>query len=232
LNCYLVAAAIALAAASAVAAEEQDIQVIRAAVQAAAAGRIATPRDGTVDIDVAPIDSRLHFPACPALDVSLPAIDSTMLTARVSCGQPAWAIFVPVRIHVWSPAVVAATNLAPNTKLGAADMTLAKVDLYAGSGAYLTDPAQAEGKILRANIRAGAPILAALLEAPVLIRRGQSVLLTLSDATINIKTTVTAMEDGKAGDTILVQNPDTRKTVRVLVSDAGTVEMRFGGAMP
>jgi flagellar basal body P-ring formation protein FlgA len=210
------------------AADLQDPAMIRAAVQSAAAAQIAIARSGNVEIEVGEIDSRLHFPACPALDVAVPTVDAAALTARVSCAQPPWTLYVPVHIRAWGQAVVAATNLAPNTKLSATDLTLARVDVFTTNGAYLTDPSQAEGKILRANIRAGSPIMTSLLDLPVIVRRGQSVLLSLSDSAINIKTNVVAMEDGRAGDSILVQNPDSKKTVRATISDAGTVEMHFG----
>ena len=203
---------------------------IRSAVESAASARIAVARDGKAEIEVGEIDSRLHFAACPALDVSLPNIESGAVTARVSCAQPPWTLYIPVRVRAWGQAVVAATNLAPNTRLSAADLTLARVDVFATNGAYFTDPAQAEGKILRANIRAGSPILASLLDLPVIVRRGQSVLLSLSDARLSIKTNVVAMEDGRAGDSILIENPDSKKTMRATVSDAGTVEIRYGAS--
>ena len=150
------------------------------------------------------------------------------MTARVSCDQPFWTLYVPIRVHAWGRAVVAATNLAPNTTLRASDLSFARVDVIATNGAYLTDLAQAEGMVLRANVRAGAPIVSQLLDRPVVVHRGETVLLTLLDSVVTIRTTVVAMEDGRAGDSILVENPDSKKTVRAMVSGAGGVEMRLG----
>jgi len=206
----------------------EPADAIKAAVTSAAEARITVSRDGKTEIEVGDIDSRLHFAVCPSLDVSIPNVDAPALTAKVSCAQPPWTLYVPVHVRAWGQAVVAAANLAPGARLTASDMTLARVDVFATNGAYFTDPAQAEGKILRANIRAGAPILASLLDLPVLVRRGQSVLLSLSDASMNIKTNVVAMEDGREGDSILIENPDSKKTMRATVSDAGTVVIHFG----
>ena len=203
---------------------------IRAAVQAAAERQAAPAKDQTIEIEVGDIDLRIHVAACPALDVDLPAPNAPLLSARVSCREPFWTLYVPVRVHAWGRAVVAATNLAPGTRLTAADVTVAQLDILATNGAYLTDPRQAEGMILRANVRAGAPILTPLLDLPVVVHRGDTVVLTLLDSVITIRADVIAMEDGRVGDHITVENPDSKKTIRAAVVNSGAVEIRFDQA--
>lgn len=202
-------------------------EAIRAAVQAAAERVAAPARDQTLEIEVGDIDSRIRVAECPALEVDIPAANAPLLSARVSCREPFWTLYVPVRVHAWSQAVVATTNLAPGTRLSAADLTMARLDILTTNGAYLTDPQQAEGMILRANIRAGAPILTALLDLPVVVHRGDTVVLTLFDSVVTIRTDVIAMEDGRVGDHITVQNPDSKKTIRAAVVNPGAVEIRF-----
>jgi flagella basal body P-ring formation protein FlgA len=51
--------------------------------------------------------------------------------------------------------------------------------------------------------------------------------LTLTDTEMTIKTTALAMEDGRVGDSIAVQNPDSQKTLRATVARDGGVEIRF-----
>jgi flagella basal body P-ring formation protein FlgA len=149
------------------------------------------------------------------------------MTAKAECSSPSWTIYVPVRLRAWVDAVVAAVNLAPNTKLSGDHLTRGRVDAFSSNGGLLTDAAQAEGKILRVGVLAGASITAPFLEMPVVVRRGQKVLLTLSASTMTIRTTALALEDGRAGDSIAVENPDTRKTLHATVADNGTVEMKF-----
>jgi flagella basal body P-ring formation protein FlgA len=203
---------------------------IRAAVQAAAERQMAPAKDQTFEIDIGEIDSRIHLAACPALVVDIPPANTSLLSARISCRQPFWTLYVPVQVRAWGLAVVASTNLAPGKTLTAADLTMARLDVLATNGAYLTDPRQAEGMILRANVRSGAPILTPLLELPVLVHRGDTVVLTLLDSAMTIRTSVIAMEDGRAGDRILVENPDSKKTVRAAVTDSGAVIIRLDQA--
>ena len=149
------------------------------------------------------------------------------MTAKVECRAPSWTLYVPIRLHAWVEAVVASINLTPNTKLAASDLTRGRIDMFANSGGVLTEAAQAEGKILRVGLLAGSPILSPFLEFPIVVHRGQKVLLTLSASTMTIKAPARALEDGRTGDSIEVENPDSKKTMRATVLDDGSVEMKF-----
>jgi flagella basal body P-ring formation protein FlgA len=183
--------------------------------------------DATVEVTVGTIDSRLQLPVCPSLDVSLPSANAASMTAKVSCDLPHWTIYVPLRLHAWVEAVVAAANLVPNRALSPRDLTRGKVDLFAATGGVLTDPQQVEGKILRAGLVVGSPILSTMLDLPISVHRGQRVVLTASDDTMVVKTAAVALEDGRVGDNIPVQNPDSQKTVNATVTRDGGVEIKF-----
>jgi flagella basal body P-ring formation protein FlgA len=225
----LVSAAVAfLAGAPAFAeGEVETSDAIRSAVESALAPRLVTIKDAEVEIAVGPIDPRLRLPLCAAPHVSLPPTNTAIMTAKVECIGPNWSVYVPVRMHAWADAVVASVNLMPNTKLGGADLTRGRVDLFTNVGGFLTGPAQAEGKILRVGLLAGAPVLRPFLELPVAVHRGQRVLVTLTDSAMTIKTTALAMEDGRIGENIALENPETKKTIRATVADDGTVEVKF-----
>jgi flagella basal body P-ring formation protein FlgA len=125
-------------------------------------------------------------------------------------------------------AVVAAATLTPNTKLAADQLSRGRVDIFSSAnGGVVTELAQAEGKILRVGLLAGAPILSPFLEMPIVVHRGQRVLLTLSASTMIIEATAVALEDGRVGETIAVENPDSKKTIHATVAKDGSVEMNF-----
>jgi flagella basal body P-ring formation protein FlgA len=207
--------------------ETETADAIRSAVESALAPRLVTIKDAEVEIAVGPIDPRLRLPLCATLHVSLPPSNTAIMTAKVECAGPNWSVYVPVRMHAWADALLASVNLMPNTKLSSADLTRGRVDLFTNVGGFLTEPAQAEGKILRVGLLAGAPVLRPFLELPVAVHRGQRVLVTLSDSAMTIKTTALAMEDGRIGENIALENPETKKTIRATVADDGTVEVKF-----
>src|SRR6185437_5714876 len=205
----------------------EDPTAIRSAIETTLRARLDTIKNADVEIAVDGLDPRLQFPDCPALSVTLPPDNAATMSAKVSCESPVWSVYVPVHLHAWVEAVVAASNLAPNRALSPRDVTRGRVDLFAGRNGILTDPREVEGKILRAGLPMGSPILSPLLDLPVTVHRGQRVVMTLSDASMTIKTTGVALEDGRIGDNITVQNPDSQKTFRATVGDDGGVELKF-----
>jgi flagella basal body P-ring formation protein FlgA len=201
---------------------------IRTAIQSTIGPRLAAIKEANVELEVGAVDPRLQLPFCPAINVTLPPTNAAAMTAKVECDAPVWTIYVPVRLHAWVEAVVAAANLAPNTRLTADYLSRGRVDMFSSSnGGLMTDPAQAEGKILRVGLFAGAPILSPFLEYPVVVHRGQKIMLTLTASTMIIKATAIALEDGRVGETISVQNPDSQKTMHATVAKDGSVEMNF-----
>jgi flagellar basal body P-ring formation protein FlgA len=209
------------------AAQIETGEAIRTAIATAVKPRLAAYGTASVKVTVADIDPRLRLPACPAVAIALPPLNAATMAAKVSCPAPHWTIYVPVHLEASVEAVVASVNLAPDTKLDAADLARGPVDMFANSGGLLTDVKAAEGKILRVGLRAGAPVLSPFLEYPRIVHRGQQLVLTLSAPTMTIRTPVLALEDGRVGDNIEVENPDSKKTLRATVLDSGNVEMRF-----
>lgn len=207
------------------AAEPEAPAAIQTAIRTALGSRLAGLEGATAEIGT--IDPRLRLPACPALAVALPPTGTPAMTAKVTCPSPEWTIYVPIRLHAWIWAVVAATNLAPNTALTAGDLTRGRVDRFAGAGGLLTDPAQAEGRTLEVGLLAGAPILKTFLKAPIVVHRGAQVLLTLTDRTMVVRDTAVALADGRVGDSIAVKNPESGKIVEATVAQDGTVMMKF-----
>lgn len=205
----------------------EDPAAIREAIEATLRPRLDTLKSADVEIAVDTIDPRLQFPDCPGLTVTLPPQNAATMSAKVACPSPAWSLYVPVHLHAWVEAVVAAGNLSPNRALSPRDVTLGRIDMFAGQNGILTDPRQAEGKILRAGLQMGAPILSPLLDLPITVHRGQRVVMTLTDPVMTIKTTGLALEDGRVGDNIEVQNPESRKTFRATVASDGGVELKF-----
>lgn len=204
-----------------------DPAAIRAAVVRAVHSAAPHLPGTTLEADVAPLDPAVHLPACPDLATEVPPLIGSFVTVKVSCPAPVWTIYVPVRLHQWREVVVAATTLPPDRPLTAADLTLARVDTAALPGTPVTDIATALGKLLRTSVPAASPILAAQLEAPILVHRDQRVIVTLHDGAITLKTVVIAEQDGHAGDVIALRNPSSQKVIHATITSNGEAEMHL-----
>jgi flagellar basal body P-ring formation protein FlgA len=214
---------LAVGALAASAAESESIAAIRSAVADAVRPQLGT---GDATVDISALDGRLRLPACPSLAVGIDGAGG-MLTAKVDCASPDWTIYVPVRVHAWVNAVVASANLAPDTKLTADVLARRRVDMFAAAGTLVTDPSRVVGRILRVGLTAGSPVLASFVQNPLVIHRGQRVLLTVTDGTMMIRDSVVALEDGRVGDDITMRNPESEKVIHATVSGDGTADIRF-----
>lgn len=82
-----------------------------------------------------------------------------------------------------------------------------------------------EGKVARGFIRSGSLIQPQQIEAPAEITRGQRVDLVLQNATLKITAKMKALEQGRTGDWIKVENERTKRVVRSKVVGPGKVSL-------
>ncbi len=201
---------------------------IRAAAEAVVLERLADA-PGQVTARAEELDPRLQMPACDApLSASLPARTqlSSRLTAEVRCnGARQWRLFVPVKITVRQSVVVAALPLERGKVLAPGDVLLAERELGAISGGYLTSVEAVAGQVLRRAVPAGAALAPALLEAPVLVRRGQAVTLQARSGVLTVQAPAVARGDGALGQVIEVQNISSKKIMQAIVRNEKTVEV-------
>ncbi|MFM9845354.1 MAG: flagellar basal body P-ring formation chaperone FlgA [Dongiaceae bacterium] len=85
------------------------------------------------------------------------------------------------------------------------------------------DPGQLAGKAAKRTLHADRAVRAVDLMAPILIARNSNVSMIYVVGTLQITARGRALSDAGAGDTILVLNTSSKKTVEAVVLDANTV---------
>ena len=88
-----------------------------------------------------------------------------------------------------------------------------------------TDLHQLVGKQLNRNLGVDAPVLASMVEALPLVKRGQQVKIIAESGTLHLTATGFAQSDGKIDQVIKVQNIQSAKTVYGRVTSPGIVEV-------
>ncbi len=176
-------------------------------------------------------DPRLRLADCPApLDARLtgrPRLPGRAVT-RVSCpAAPGWSVHLPVQVQATDDVLVAARPLPRGHRLQATDLRRQTMELGALSGQYLLSGDAAIGQALRRGVTAGERLTPAMLQAPVLVRRGEPVTLQLRSPSFSIRASGKAMGSGAQGDRIAVENPATRRVVHGTVTGAGQVTVEF-----
>lgn len=129
-------------------------------------------------------------------------------------------------LHAAEQNVVAAKSaLERGHLLTRTDLQLKTLQASGTRAGYLTDPKDAIGMTLKRRLRAGQPIARAHLDSPVLIERGQRVLMVAMQDGIEARTVGEAMKKGRKGEMIKVKNESSQRVVSAVVADAGVVRM-------
>ena len=172
-------------------------------------------------------------PPC-AQPVALEALD-TRLPARmrfaVRClDGGGWRYEYIVRAKVSALVAVAAAPVAANEPLTHEQVTLERRDVSA-----VPDPISvaegAVGQASRRTLRTGDILRAGQLAAPLLVKRGDQVLMLARRDGIEVSTSGEALDAGARGAIVRVKNGSSGQVVRMRVADVATVEPVAGPAL-
>lgn len=119
--------------------------------------------DGKARIEVEPgqLDPRLRLAPCEQIEAYLPpnarAWGRTRVGLRCVSGPSPWNVYLPVTVHVFAPAWVAAEPLPAGTQLQAAMLVEAEIDWAADNSPAFAAPAALLGQVLSRALAAGQP---------------------------------------------------------------------------
>lgn len=128
-----------------------------------------------------------------------------------------------VRAKVSAPVLVTAVPVTAGEVLNDAHVTLERRDITNVTDA-LGAPAAALGQTTRRSLRAGELLRTSQLSAPVMVKRGDAVVMIARHEGIEITTAGEALDTGAQGAFVRVRNAASGQVVRMRVIGAGTVE--------
>lgn len=180
-------------------------------------------------VNVGRLDPRLRLESCDQpLEAFLPPSGRTLgnTVVGVRCpGTQGWTIYVPAEVGALVPVVVSARPLGRGDLLGAGDLTLAERDLSELPPGYLPTLPEAVGKRMRRPVTAGMPLTGTMLEAPVLVQRGQQVTVLAETGGVSVRIAGKALGNGAEGDRVRVQNTTSSRIVEGTVTATGIVRV-------
>lgn len=201
----------------------EPLQNIRQAAEAYVALHVAQ----NAEVSAAALDPRVQLPACEgALKSDAASVASRgAQSVEVRCDSPAWKLYVPVRIRETHWVLVARRALARGERLTPDLFQLESRDAGTLGYGYLDDASAISGKALRRPLPAGAVLTPDLVEAQRAVRRGERVTLIGRAGSVEVRTQGKALADGADGDSIAVENANSRRVVQGIVRGAGVVEV-------
>jgi len=203
-----------------VAVARQQVEVLRA------------PESGSVSIQPMVLPPDLTLPE-GALELKARIRPGTELTGTVPVTVEAWvdgtqvrALSVALKVVPLVEVLVAARLIPRGTMLTPEDVRVDRRTLVPGVEP-LREPAAVLGQRATRTITPGEPIMPTLLESPPLVRRGDTVILTVQGRGLMAVTQGEAREDGKAGQIIRVRNRTSGREVYGQVEGERSVRVSF-----
>ncbi|MRS19725.1 flagellar basal body P-ring formation protein FlgA [Enterobacteriaceae bacterium RIT692] len=178
-----------------------------------------------------------RFQRCPhPLTSALPAgdrLDLMRLRYDIRCdGATGWEISVTVKPDVYLPILVAKNVLERGRQLAASDVEMKKRNIVGLRDGFITQPDDAIGFTLKKRVRELQAIAPAHLDQPVLIERGQQILMIAEQDGVQARMMGEALKKGRKGDIIKVRNLQSQRVVNARVDDRGVVRMLVAPGNP
>jgi flagella basal body P-ring formation protein FlgA len=149
-------------------------------------------------------------------------------TVGVRCdGKRPWKLYIPTRVTLMLPVVVANRPLLRGQRLAAKDLRIEKRDAGTVQHPAIRTPTQVVGYVVTHPIATGQAVDGAMLAAPNLVERDHRVRMTARNRGIDISVPGQAMEDSALGETVNVRNASSRAFVEGVVTGPGTARLRL-----
>jgi flagella basal body P-ring formation protein FlgA len=206
----------------------QSLAAVRAAAESALRRQIEPAATGVI-LEAANLDARLRLAACPAplaVEVALPRGAQSRVLARVACKKTvSWTVNVPVEIHRKADVLVMRRAVGRGENIASADVVVQSRVLPGLTSPYVSRPADLAGRLTRRPIPEGTAITADALDAPLLIHRGQSVILLARAGGLEVRAPGMAMADAAAEQRVRVRNLNSLKIIEGVADTAGVVRV-------
>ncbi|WP_057649020.1 flagellar basal body P-ring formation chaperone FlgA [Yersinia bercovieri] len=152
--------------------------------------------------------------------------DLSRLRYDISCSDGVgWEVAVTVKPDIYLPVWVAKKTLERGIVVAPSDIELKKKNIATTQGGYITNPDEILGFTVKRRIRPLQVVIPSQLEQPVLVTRGQQVLMIAEQDGIEAKMLGEALKNGRKGELIKVKNLSSKRTVTAMVDDIGKVRM-------
>lgn len=231
MSAALIAIMLTATAEAAAPAPIQPLPSIRQAATNFATSSAQASLRGAARVKAGRLDPRLRLAPCGApLEAFRPRGNKLLgnVTIGVRCAGPKlWTVYVPVRVSMPSPVLVATQHVARGESLRASHVRFEERDLATLLSGYLQSDEGVIGKRLKRPVSVGTVITPRMLAAPKLVRRGNRVTILVRGPGVEIRATGKALRDGARGDVVPVRNLSTKRLVEGTVDSAGVVMVQM-----
>ncbi|WP_319557823.1 flagellar basal body P-ring formation chaperone FlgA [Thiomicrorhabdus sp.] len=177
-------------------------------------------------IEFRTLSENLKLPKCsdePQISDRNPDVYAGRMTLSLSCQNPAWRIFIPVKVEGDLQVVVATQGILKNAVIEQQDVAYQYRPFKEVPRDSNVSLEQAIGMRAKQNIGAGKILTLNYLSPPYWVRKNQPITLVSNLNGIEVKAAGTALEDGVEKETVTVKNAGSGKQLKGIVIAPNTV---------
>ena len=145
---------------------------------------------------------------------------------RFNCTSANWSTYITFQASISYSIAVAIKPITKGQKIGSNNVKFVLQDITKSTKGYFKSPENLFGQDAKRAIRSTEIITPYMLTPPVLINKGDSIMIQAGSGGLIISTIGTALQNGKKGKQIRVKNNRSGKTIRAYVSSRGLVTTR------
>ncbi|MCP9454594.1 MAG: flagellar basal body P-ring formation chaperone FlgA [Nitrospira sp.] len=146
----------------------------------------------------------------------------------VTINGKAWkTVDVAADVEAMIDAIALNRFVRPDEIIEEADLKTVRVRVFQLNHSYLVDAEQVIGRSAARPLPMDTPIRAAFLKAPLVIKKGERVLIEARRGGLVVHAYGVTKSSGQVGQTILVANSDSGKELRAKVVAPGLVQVEF-----
>jgi flagella basal body P-ring formation protein FlgA len=186
-------------------------------------------QDIDVNVSVRKIDPRLNLRQCDvplAFELKGQTIKRNN-SVKVSCTSAIspWSIYTMSTISEEMNVITAGTELPRHHIITAKDLISLKQDVNRLRGGYTTQKLDLIGQQLIRPIRAGTVIYQNQLQLPVIIKKGDKVIIVTTRGALSVIHQGTALQNASKGERVQVKNHGSNRTIQGFALSIGRVEI-------
>jgi flagella basal body P-ring formation protein FlgA len=180
------------------------------------------------EFEIQALDSRLKLAPCAsglAIGFNRPDKTTGQTSLDVRCPGPVqWRIHLPVRVSLYDDALVARVPLLRGQRVDPNQVKRRKVEVTQLQHGYFSQPIQLRHMQAARNLKTGAILTTANLQARNLVESGQRITIVLDFNGLSVKTSGMALQSAGMGQPVKVRNLQSQRVVEGIVS--GSAEVR------
>ena len=182
------------------------------------------------ELTIAPLDTRLRLAECSqpieAFTSQPQGLGPDRNTVGVRCsGIQSWSVYTSVTVRIFDQVMVLSQPVQRGELLTPNHVRLEKKDISKVKQGYFISPEQVFNKQANRYLAAGTVLHNGLIMEPVLIKRGEKIVIRSGNPAFDIRMQGVAMMDGVKGQSISVKNASSGRIIAAEVEQTGFVSI-------